>query len=174
MKKVSFILIPLAFLLAFCVQADKGTASVNSSKNSDSFPLAPEFTIEDLKGNSISLKDFDNKVIVLNFWATWCPPCKSEIPGFIEAYTELKDKGLEIIGISLDQIGAEGVLEFSNDYKINYPVAMATEEIYEAYKPGQYIPASIIIDRNGRIRHRHVGFLDKATLIKYFQDLNSE
>lgn len=174
MKKLSFVLIPLAFLLAFCVQADKGTASDNSMQESDSFPLAPEFTIVDLKGNSISLKDLDKKVIILNFWATWCPPCKSEIPGFVEAYSELKDKGLEIIGISMDQISADGVLEFSNNYNINYPVAMATEQIYAAYEPGQYIPASIIIDTKGRIRHRHVGFLDKADLTKYFQDLISE
>ena len=135
---------------------------------------APDFSVKNLVGKTISSKDFKGKVVILNFWATWCPPCKEEIPGFVEAYNEYKDQGLEIIGLSLDQLSPEKVLEFARSYKVNYPVAMSTDKIYEAYQPGQYIPASIIIDKKGMIRHRHVGYLAKADIVRYFQELMNE
>jgi peroxiredoxin len=174
MKTKFFFLLPILVLFAFCTHAEKGSTGVVASEVDVSSPQAPEFTVKDLNGQLISSSEFKDKVVIINFWATWCPPCKAEIPGFVEAYSEYQDQGLEIVGLSLDQLSPEKVLEFARSYEINYPVAMSTEDIYEAYQPGPYIPSSIIIDKNGKIRHRHVGYLDKADIAKYFQSLMSE
>lgn len=138
----------------------------------EDFRPAPDFTLTDLNGQTLSLADFEGKVIFLNFWATWCPPCRQEIPGFIEIYEKYKEKGLVIIGVSVDREGADKVRKFVLDNNITYPVAMFTEEIIKAYQPGRFIPTTIIIDKQKKIRDKHVGYMDKETLEKYFLDLN--
>jgi thiol-disulfide isomerase/thioredoxin len=135
---------------------------------------APDFVLKDLKGNDVSLSAYKGKVIFLNFWATWCGPCRKEIPGFVEAYSEHRDKGMIIIGISVDESGPDSVLRFAESYKINYPVVMGTQKIVRDYQPGNFIPATIIIDKAGKIRERHVGYMNKATLISYFLKLSEE
>jgi peroxiredoxin len=139
---------------------------------------APAFTLTDLNGKSLSLSDYKGKVLFLNFWATWCPPCRAEIPDFIEVYKAQNAKGLEIIGISLDSKGKDVVAAFVEKYKINYPIVLETrqntEKIIDDYQPGQFIPVTIVIDKQGRIRHKQVGQIDQETLLKYFQQLISE
>ena len=139
---------------------------------------APNFTLTDLSGKTVKLSDYKGKVLFLNFWATWCPPCRAEIPDFVEAYAEQKANGLEILGISVDTRGKAAVVDFIDKYKINYPVVLdsrqKTEKLVNDYQPGQYIPATIIIDKSGRIRHKEVGAIDKQTLISHFQRLMAE
>ncbi len=155
-----------------------GTSFVPATSAQDDYASAPNFKLTDLNGQKISLADYKGKVLILNFWATWCPPCRAEIPDFVEAYAEQKANGLEILGISLDTKGKETVVSFVDKYKINYPVVLesrqATEKIINDYEPGQYIPATIIIDKLGRIRHKEVGVIDKETLLKHFQKLIAE
>ena len=122
---------------------------------------APEFALDDLKG----------KVIFVNFWATWCGPCRHEIPDFIEFYDKYKEKGMEIIGISVDK-SEKKVKDFMDKHKINYPVAMATNDIMGDYKPGRYIPTTIIINPNGNIVEKKVGVMDMATLESYYQEFS--
>jgi peroxiredoxin len=131
---------------------------------------APDFSVTDLKGNPLTLASYKGKVLVLNFWATWCPPCREEIPDFIEAYKNLRSQGLEILGLSVDRIPAERLREWTERAGMNYPVAMATRPIIAGYEPGDYIPATIIIDRNGLIRYRSSGLMDKDTLVRLFRE----
>ncbi len=146
---------------------------VNNARSDDSdYPQAPEFNLEDLNGNTHTLAEYEGKVIFLNFWATWCPPCRQEIPGFVELYEQYKDDGMVILGISLDQKGEAVVNSFADKTKINYPLTMATQAVMEDYQPGQYIPATIVIDKEGRIRDRHVGYLAKNDMEKLFLQLN--
>jgi len=129
---------------------------------------APDFVLKDLQGKDVRLADYKGKVLILNFWATWCPPCRAEIPDFIETYAANKDKGLEILGLSVDRMTADQLLPFVSMAKINYPIALADVRIVEDYEPGNYIPSTIIIDKKGTLRHRHVGQMDKDTLLRLF------
>jgi cytochrome c biogenesis protein CcmG/thiol:disulfide interchange protein DsbE len=152
-----------------------GAAASNALPSSNSsYPLAPDFALTDLRGKPISLSQYKGKVLVLNFWATRCPPCREEIPDFIEAYKKYKSKGLEIIGIHVERLPSDFLLSWVEDVKINYPVAFATAKIIRDYEPGQYIPATIVIDKTGRIRQRRIGMIDLETLVEIFQKLAQE
>jgi len=168
MRKLVWLMIPFVMLLSLCSEGEKATTT-----GSD-YTKAPYFTLKDLIGNTISLSDFRGKVLFINFWATWCSPCRYEIPGFIEMYGQYKDKGMEVIGISLDRLSPNEIMKFKEEFKINYPIAMATQEIINDYSPGNAIPATIIVDQKGRIRHKHIGYLDKMTLENYFLKLTEE
>jgi cytochrome c biogenesis protein CcmG/thiol:disulfide interchange protein DsbE len=168
MKKNICVLFPFILFLFVCAGPKK------PEPQDTNYPDAPDFSLKDLKGNDVSLSACKGKVIFLNFWATWCPPCRQEIPGFVEAYREYKEKGMAIIGISLDETGPASILKFAESFKINYPLVMATAKIFMDYRPGNLIPATIIIDKKGKIRKRHVGYMDKATLKSYFLKLAEE
>jgi len=166
MKRLISLLVVLLTVFLALVYAN----SVISRKSE--FPEAPDFVLKDLNGNEITLDDFKGKVLFINFWATWCPPCREEIPGFVSMYEIYNGRGMEILGVSLDQKGVEIVKKFAEMYEINYPMAMGTNQLIRDYQPGQYIPTTIIIDQEGRIRDRHVGYLDKTILEKYFLQLS--
>ena len=168
MKKFILALLPLVIVLFVCAKTEKTSNFGNNSSQ------APDFVVKDLKGREISLSNYSGKVVFLNFWATWCGPCKAEIPDFIEAYKQYKDKGMEIIGISVDRISPNSVLKFVEEYKINYPVAMSTDKIQKDYEPGPYIPTTIIIDQEGKIRHKHIGYMSKKAFKDYFLKLTEE
>jgi peroxiredoxin len=155
-----------------------GAIGLAYTREQDSSSIAPDFRVTDLTGKTISLSDYRGKVLFLNFWATWCPPCRAEVPDFVEAYAEHKANGLEILGISVDTAGKSTVTAFVEKYKINYPVVLETREntgkIVDDYQPGQFIPTTFVIDKTGRIRHKQVGAVDKETLLKYFSRLAAE
>jgi cytochrome c biogenesis protein CcmG/thiol:disulfide interchange protein DsbE len=123
---------------------------------------APSFTLQDLKGNQVSLSDFKGKVVVLDFWATWCPPCVKEIPHFIELYEQYKDRGFAMVGISLDRKGISVVKSFALKYQVNYPILMADGQVQKAYGGIPSIPTTFVIDKAGNIRQKYVAYRDKA------------
>lgn len=117
-------------------------------------------------GNNISLADMEGQVLIVNFWATWCPPCRQEIPAFIELYDTYRDKNVTILGISLDD-GEAVVKEFIEDVKINYPVIMNTRELQTEYEealghPIRSIPTTIIVDQEGEAASVHIGARPKS------------
>ena len=135
---------------------------------------APAFELKDLNGQVLTLSQFRNKVLVLNFWATWCPPCRAEIPDFVATYNAYKDKGLAIIGISVDRIAPAALAEFVKANNMAYPVAFSTQKIADDYQPGNYIPVTIVIDKKGNIRSKHVGAIDQEVLESLFLKLKAE
>ena len=141
-----------------------------AAQSGDDPAPAPDFNLKDVRGQAVALSDFRGKVLVLNFWATWCPPCREEIPDFIETYKSLKGQGFEIVGLSVDRLPPDKLLAWAEEVGINYPVALATPRIVSDYQPGDYIPSTIIVDGRGRIRFRSVGPLDKDTLTRLFKE----
>jgi peroxiredoxin len=135
---------------------------------------APKFSLKDLNGNAVTLDGLRGKVVVLNFWATWCPPCRAEIPGFVEFYNANKSKGFEILGVSVDTDTASGVPAFVRNNKMSYPVAMMTDKIIRDYRPIDSIPTTFIIDKAGRVRYSEVGIVAKETLASWFTKLSAE
>ena len=129
--------------------------ALNSSK-------APAWELKDLDGKQVKSSDFDGKVVILDFWATWCPPCKAEIPGFIELQKKYGEKGLVVVGVSLDEGGPSVVKQFMNQFGINYPVVMGNIQTMEDFG-GKAIPTTFVIDRSGKIVAKHVGFASKET-----------
>jgi peroxiredoxin len=164
-----------ALTLALLLSGAIGPACASKQESNSA---APDFRVTDLNGKTISLSDYKGKVLFLNFWATWCPPCRAEIPDFIDAYAQEKANGLEILGISVDTKAKTEVAAFVDQYKINYPIVLEarenTQKIISDYQPGQYIPTTFVIDKSGKIRHKQVGAIDKDSLLKYFRDLAAE
>jgi len=117
-----------------------------------------KFSFKDISGKKVSMSAFKGKVIILDFWATWCVPCKAEIPGFIELQKKYGEQGLQIVGLSVDDT-ASMAKKYSEEMKMNYPILLAEgkEDILRAYDPINSIPVSVVIDRQGRIVFRHVG-----------------
>ncbi len=127
--------------------------------------LRPDFSLPDVTGHIRNISEWDGKVLAINFWATWCPPCIKEIPEFIEIQRKYKDQGLQFIGIALQR--PEEVIEFMQTYGMNYPVLAgetAVIKIAESYGNDiGALPYTVIIDREGRIQHIKRGPLAAAT-----------
>jgi thiol-disulfide isomerase/thioredoxin len=121
-------------------------------------PANLNFTLKDMTGKDVKLSDFKGKVILLDFWATWCGPCKFEIPGFVELQREYAEDGLQVIGVSVDD-SVEQLEPYVKAFKINYPVlqGLGHDDVQEAYGPMWGIPTSVIISRDGRICAKHTG-----------------
>ncbi|MGA9118054.1 MAG: TlpA disulfide reductase family protein [Bacteroidota bacterium] len=132
---------------------------------------APNFKAKASDGTTIELDKLKGKVVVVNFWATWCPPCRQEIPGFIDVYKEYKSKGLEIVGVSLDQKGWEVVKPYMSKVSINYPVVLPDETLNSGYGRIDAIPTTFFVDKKGNIVDKHVGYMDKGDFEKKIKSL---
>jgi peroxiredoxin len=134
---------------------------------------APAWKLKDVNGNVVSSDQFKGKVVVIDFWATWCPPCRAEIPGYIALQKKYRQAGLVIIGISLDQQGPGVVKKFITEHQVDYPIVMGDEVVQAAFGGMEAIPTTFIIDRAGNIRDRKVGREPEAayeqTLRQYLQ-----
>jgi peroxiredoxin len=130
-------------------------------------PANLNFTLKDVNGASVNLAGFKGKVIVLDFWAIYCPPCKVEIPGFVELYAKYKSRGLVILGLSVEDT-VEDLKPFMAQYKMNYPVllGLGNDAIQEAYGPVWGLPTTFIIDRGGKICKTHMGLTAKEQFEK--------
>ncbi len=138
-------------------------------RESNKLKPAPSFALEDLKGNRVQLSDFRGKIVMLGFWASWCRACLQQTPHFIDLYDKYKNKGLEVIGISLDR-NPERIRTFAKAGGINYTIIIADSKVTEYYGIVS-IPTTLVINRKGEIYRRYVGYRDRAVLEKDIENL---
>ncbi len=151
----------IALLIGGCSAPAGRTAS--HVKPSDERKPAPNFSLKDPDGKSVQLSDYRGKVVLLNFWATWCGPCKIEIPWFIDFERAHKDQGFAVVGISMDEDGWQAVKPFISEAGINYRVLLGNDSISQLYGGVEALPTTFIIDRDGRIASVHEGLVSKST-----------
>jgi peroxiredoxin len=160
MKRMLSILVVLAVFLFSVFAAHPGKRQ-----------KAPNFLLQTQNGKVIELSKLKGKVVLVDFWATWCPPCRAEIPDFIEVYNIYKSKGIEIIGIALDEEGWSKVTPYIEEAKINYPIVLGSAEVVQQYGGIEAIPTTFIIDKNGDLAGKQVGFLSKEMLEQKLKSL---
>lgn len=124
--------------------------------------IAPSFTLPDVKGDPFDSASMTGKPAVINFFATWCPPCRGEIPGFVEVYEKYKEQGFVMVGISVDTDTRDKLPAFVDEHKITYPVLVGGDgATAKAYGGVSAIPTTFFVGRDGAIRNVHVGFMDR-------------
>jgi len=131
---------------------------------------APAFSLRDLDGRTLRLSDYRGKAVVLDFWATWCKPCRTTMP-HLSAMQERYAPRLVVVGISIDDEGTRAVRRFTDDLGIKFRVAMADERVLDAYGPIRTIPTTFFINRRGDVVRRVVGYIDRETLDSYVREL---
>jgi len=163
MKKLIFVLITLAGSAGLAAAADISTLIQNADMQA--LPAGTsivDFSLHDLSGNNVRLSDFSGKVVLLNFWATWCPPCRAEIPQLESLYKEYKDKGLVVLGVDLQEAPA-GVRDFVSKNKMTYPVLLDTSGQIGGSYGVRSIPTTYLVDKQGNVTSGTLGSRDWVT-----------
>ena len=144
------------FLLSTACYNAPTTAKAAVKAEKDRKP-APAFALKDANGQTVHLSDYKGKVVLLDFWATWCAPCKIEIPWFMEFEQQFKDRGFAVLGVSMDEDGWTTVKPYLQQLKVNYRVVLGNDQVGEIYGGVDSLPTTFLIDRQGKIASVHVG-----------------
>ena len=123
---------------------------------------APDFSLRDANNHEVRLSDFQGKVVLLNFWATWCGPCKIEMPWFVEFQRKYRDRGFSVIAIAMDEEGWKVVRPFADRLKLNFPIVIGNDEVADNYGGIMALPTTYVIDRQGKVALMHQGLTSKG------------
>ena len=132
---------------------------------------APDFALKDSDGRVVHLSDYKGKVLLLDFWATWCGPCRIEIPWFMEFQRKLKDQGFSVLGVSMDDDGWDSVKPFASQMAINYRIVLGDDSTADQYGGIEALPTTFLIDRQGKIAAVHVGLASKSEILNGIEQL---
>ena len=132
---------------------------------------APSFTVKTLEGKPLRLADLKKHPVIVDFWATWCGPCRASMPHLSTMQTRYEKQGLTVIGLSVDDNGPQGVRQFASRLGVKFTLAMANDDVLDAYGPIRSIPTTFFINRNGDIVRRVVGYIDGETMEGYVKEI---
>jgi cytochrome c biogenesis protein CcmG, thiol:disulfide interchange protein DsbE len=158
---VDAVLLAVVLVLLWQRAAPQAAAALGLSTSGEP---APAFSLATLDGTPIDLDELRGQVVLVNFWASWCPPCRIEMPGFERVYRQRKDDGFVIVGIATDRHAESAIRAFVADHEITYPIALATQQVVRDYGGISSLPESFLLDREGRIRHRVIGYFAETAL----------
>jgi cytochrome c biogenesis protein CcmG/thiol:disulfide interchange protein DsbE len=150
----------LALIVGCSRIGDKGVAAASLLPEAKRQP-APYFTLKDSNAQNVRLSAYKGKVVLVNFWETWCAPCRIEIPWFIEFERQYKDRGFAVLGIALDADGWSVVRPYMQEKRINYRIVLGNDKIAQLYGGVEALPTTVVVDRKGRIAATHVGLIGK-------------
>ena len=158
----------VVFFLYVHMSANGGKIEVGTSKavacDRNSGDCLPDVTYIDTTGKKYDLASLNGKVVVVNFWASWCGPCKSEIPDLSKVYDHFKDRGVVFLGVMTDQAGDQELLNFASDHEMTYPIVRASSDIITAYHYPQALPTTFVFSRGGKQVFSHVGAISEGAL----------
>ncbi len=174
-KSSTLVTIAASGLLFSCSKATSpavhAQASAADLKPVKTRKAAPDFTLKDSNGSSVKLSNYKGKVVLLNFWATWCGPCQIEVPWFVDFQQQYKAQGLEVLGVSMDEDGWAAVKPWITQKKVNYRILLADDSTAQLYGGVDALPTSFLIDRDGKIAAVHVGLAGKDEYSNEIQNL---
>jgi thiol-disulfide isomerase/thioredoxin len=165
-KRDPFVIVGIAMLVAlmlvfgFKVARRSGSQSALQMQNG----AAPDFSLQSLEGKTIRLSDFRGKPVVLNFWATWCGPCKIEMPWFVDFQKQYGPAGVQFLGVAMDDASTKDIAEFAKSMNVNYPILIGKESVGDAYGGVQFLPETFYIDRNGKVVDKAFGLKGRSEI----------
>ena len=153
MRRTSIVVLVLAVtvasvLIAKFKSSPRTSAAAAASSNEQ---IAPDFELQSLDSTTVHLSDFRGKAVLLNFWATWCQPCKIEMPWFEQLQKQYAQEGLQVIGVAMDDAGREDIAKFAKNLGVDYPILLGKESVGDAYGGVQFLPATLYVSRDGRV-----------------------
>jgi thiol-disulfide isomerase/thioredoxin len=163
---VLVVAITLASVLIAKFKSAHGTsaAAALGDKREANKQIAPDFELQSLDGKTVHLSDFRGKAVLLNFWATWCQPCKIEMPWFEQLQKRYAPEGLQVIGVAMDDAGKEDIANFAKNLGVDYPILLGKESVGDAYGGVQFLPATFYVARDGRVVDKVFGLKGRGEI----------
>jgi peroxiredoxin len=149
----------LVFGLRMSKRSDSGSAAASLQGKA-----APDFALQSIDGNTVHLSDFRGKAVLLNFWATWCEPCKIEMPWFVDLQKQYGPDGLQVVGVAMDDASPQDIAKFAKDMGVNYPILIGKEAVGTAYGGVQFLPSTFYIGRDGKVIAKIFGLKSKSEI----------
>jgi peroxiredoxin len=154
----------ISVMLIFGIQKARHSPGPGGSSAKLQGQLAPDFALASLDGKTLKLSDYRGKAVLLNFWATWCEPCKIEMPWFVELQNKYGPQGLQVIGVAMDDASPKDIAEFAQKMSVNYPILIGKEKVGDDYGGVQYLPSTFYVGRNGKIVNRVFGLVSRSEI----------
>lgn len=168
MKRDPVILIVVAIvislMLVFGIQKARHSTGSASGASKLQGQLAPDFILTSLDGKTVKLSDFRGKAVLLNFWATWCEPCKIEMPWFVDLQKKYGPQGLQVLGVAMDDASPKEIAGFAQKLNVNYPVLLGKEAVGDQYGGIPYLPSTFYISRDGKVVDRVFGLVSRSEI----------
>jgi peroxiredoxin len=157
------VVVLVALMLYFAAHQARRTGGSSAAHNTQP-SIAPDFSLESLDGGTMRLSDLRGKAVLLNFWATWCGPCKIEMPWFVDLQNQYRAQGLQIVGVAMDDASKADIKKFAQDMGVNYPILIGKEAVGDQYGGVPALPETFLIGRDGKIVDKIIGLRGKSEI----------